>query len=222
MIITGVCATKELLLNFQMPRGLDNYYHMIDDVTVAKRGTFERVKAVAELRNKAIKQALVQYPDTTDVLMVDSYYLHQTKALSKLIENYKTCKVSHIRGGGIWFRSYTDFFPFVKYYDTWAVPSLKQTHNRYRFRPLSGTMEVDCVGGVYLFPLSIWSLRHYSVPFPLRCEHYSIMRMLNMPIVLDLDCRFWRTPGDGSDIPYYPLFKRFRVTIGRVRRRIFN
>lgn len=187
----------------------------IDKRSVGPRGTFERVKAVAEMRNEAVKIALQAHPDTTDILMIDSYYVNQTKPLMQLINNYYYNKHKHIRGGAIWRWSKTGIFRQAQFYDHWVNPNIQPW---YLIHP-RGSQMVRCVGGVYIFPVDVWTLRHYGVPFPLQTEHYAMLKNCDYPIILDFDCNFWRKPSD-SEVYYYPWSKRIRVFLGKWRRSI--
>lgn len=215
MNLVTVCVSKYPILN----AGIGNFHNYFDNSTVEKRGSFERVKKVAEMRNAAMEGMLQLFPDVTDVMMIDPYYLHQKQAIRKLTDNYRKCKTEHVRGGAIWRWKKIGILRRASYYDSWAVPDEPE---RTLFKPKAKDQRiVDCVGGVYIFPVSLWMLRHYGVPFPLRTEHYSILKNTDLPIVLDREAQFWRTPED-SEVRYYSWPKRIRVTTGRMRRKILH
>lgn len=195
-----------------------NYYNLVDPSTVEKRGSFERVKKVAEMRNEAMRKALEQFPETTDALMIDSYYTPQLNALQRLIDNYIRHEPQHVRGGAIWCWQKIGIIRKARFYDSWAVPD----EPGGLFTPKAeGNRIVDCVGGVYLFPISVWEAHKYGVPNPLRTEHYAMLKDCEIPIILDYESQFWRTPKD-SEVIWNSWPKRIRITQGLMRRKIFH
>ena len=59
---------------------------------------------LAAKRNRAVELALSKHPETTNVILCDSYYLHQTAPLEKLIADYTRASAIRplILGGAIW------------------------------------------------------------------------------------------------------------------------
>ena len=58
---------------------------------------------LATKRNRAVETAIEKYPKTTDVVLCDSYYAHQTSALTILISDYFELPLdSVILGGAVW------------------------------------------------------------------------------------------------------------------------
>jgi hypothetical protein len=80
MKLTAVCVS-------QKPESFswDRFVCEVSNEQAASRGTVQRARLVAELRNKAMRRCLREYPDTTHVLMIDSYYLWHTPAIYRLV-----------------------------------------------------------------------------------------------------------------------------------------
>jgi len=58
---------------------------------------------LATKRNRAVETAIEKYPETTEAVLCDSYYVHQTSALTRLISDYFELPLgSVILGGAVW------------------------------------------------------------------------------------------------------------------------
>ena len=59
---------------------------------------------LAAKRNRAVELGLSKHPEATDVILCDSYYLHQVQPLEKLIADYTRASAIRplILGGAIW------------------------------------------------------------------------------------------------------------------------
>jgi len=182
-----------------------------------------RIDYLAERRNQAVTQLLKEYPETTHVLMIDSYYLPQEQETKTLLLDYRKTDGSMILGGAVWARLRLRISHLVQrrkqFYDQWAVPGARwmpygwRPENDWladRFRvPVKGFYRLNSVGGAYLFPRILWDngLR-YKCPDDLHgCEHNYFCEHSNLPVYLDLNVHYWREKK-------YGVVKCFRCSIG--------
>lgn len=85
MNLTAVCINKKPINGSPFPQ----FVQYTSLVEAPPRGTLERTKMLAGLRNEAMRIALQNFPKTTHVLMADSYYLNQLDTIDRLIVDYK-------------------------------------------------------------------------------------------------------------------------------------
>src|SRR5712692_1185323 len=87
----------------------------------------DRIAYLAERRNKAVAKALSIFPSTQHILMIDSYYVHQSEQIRKLVEEYfelssrpvfRNCIV----GASTWIHDSTRMKPRNRFYDNWTTP----------------------------------------------------------------------------------------------------
>ena len=102
------------------------------------KSSLDYISYLAEKRNLAIKLALEKYPDTTDIISCDSYYVHQNEPLNKLISDYKSLKSPTILGGAVWGKQRTRISHLIRikkdWYDKWGVPELRWVP--YKWNPM--------------------------------------------------------------------------------------
>ncbi len=189
--------------------------------------TRERIEYLANRRNKAVENALRDHPNSRHILMIDSAYVSQVDAVTKLIEDYLACDAPLIMGGTTWALHKRTIRPRIAYYDYWST--IEARFIRFEFepetdglvgyfrRPLPNLMPVRSVGGCYIFPRSVWDRNvRYGVLDDLHgCEHNFLCEKSGLPVYLDFNVRLWREPRA------YPWTKRLRVSLGirtRIRR----
>jgi hypothetical protein len=182
-----------------------------------------RIEYLAAKQNRAIEKALELYPETSQILWIDSYYLDQTGAIETLIRDYlvhSTKAGDSIVGGPILCHNRTRIFYKVTYYDTWSTPEydgkrwskgwFDDNDSRSRdFEIVSG------VGGVYLFPRYVWEKVGYRAPEPFPqsgCQHNWLCRESGLRVYLDWNLAFWRSVT-------YPPIQRLRCSIGEFLRK---
>lgn len=175
--------------------------------------TTERVAHLANRRNEALEEALSLYPHTQHVLMVDSYYLSQTREIRKLLSQYSRLSTSSecIVGASTWFQDRTRIVPRIRFWDSWITP--EAGHVRLPEKDTrAGLMRVRAVGACYVFPRGVWEAHPYSVPTN-GGEHTSLCERSGLPVWLSLNVQLWRAP------VVYPWPKRIRQTLhlGRMR-----
>ncbi len=182
--------------------------------------TRERIEYLANRRNKAVENALLEYPSSKHILMIDSAYVAQVEAVTRLIEDYLACNVPLIMGATSWVVHKKTIRRSIAYYDYWSTIEARfipfefdpETDGlvTYFERPLPKLMPVRSVGGCYIFPRSLWDKGvRYGVPDDLHgCEHNFLCERSGLPVYLDFNARLWREPS------VYPLTKRIRVSLG--------
>ena len=180
----------------------------------------KRIDYLADKQNRALERAMNEFPETTHVIWTDSYYLDQTNAIQRLVVDYGTVSAIHgetILGGAILCRDRTRIRYKVNYYDTWSTPEMDGKHFQSDFSDLhKGPEQVSSVGGVYIFPRTVWENHHYQRPEPFPesgCQHNYLCRESRLPILLDWNALFWRNVS-------YSVLKRLRCSIGDYRRRM--
>jgi hypothetical protein len=176
----------------------------------------DRIRLIADNRNRAVREALEAYPETKHILMIDDAYTKYPDQIRKMLAKYDG---KYVLGASIWRWERLRIRRLAKFYDTWACPGTQNL--RWTLFPPRGTWNMPSVGGCYIFPRSVWEQSGYGVPEPFPDagnEHSYMLKNSPIPIRLDLSIRFWRTPED-SDVRYYSWPKRVRCSIGEWRRR---
>ena len=182
----------------------------------------KRVDYLADKQNRALEKGMMEFPETTHVLWIDSYYLNQTNAIQQLLMDYETLSAIRgnlILGGAILCHDRTKIRHRVSYYDTWSTPELDGAHFRVDLSDVhSGFETVSSVGGVYVYPRTVWEKHRYQRPEPFPesgCQHNYLCRKSRLPILLDWNALFWRNVS-------YSVPKRLRCSIGNYRRRLLQ
>jgi len=181
-----------------------------------------RIDFLADKQNRSLEKALTKFPETTDILWIDSYYLDQANAIQQLVMDYE--RLSGIRGnlilgGATLCHDRTRIRYKVNYYDTWSTPELEGKHFQSDLSDVhNGPERVSSVGGVYIFPRTVWEKHHYQSPEPFPesgCQHNYLCRESRLPILLDWSALFWRNVS-------YSVLKRLRCSAGDYRRRVLQ
>jgi hypothetical protein len=174
--------------------------------------TTDRVRYLAGRRNAAVSGALVRFPETRHVLMIDSYYLHQEEQIRGLIRDYADMTISNHPGGCIlgastWFYDLRRVRPTYRFYDGWTTPEgnpLKLA----KVERSGGVIRVKSIGSCYVFPRWVWEKYGYGVLEDLHgCEHNWLCEHSGLPVYMSLDRRLSRGP------IRYPWVKRIRVSL---------
>jgi hypothetical protein len=172
----------------------------------------DRVAYLAERRNKAVAKALSTFPSTQHILMIDSYYVHQSESIRRLVEEYSEVSSrpkfqNCIVGAGTWIVDKTRMKTRTRFYDNWTTPEgIGLDWNKARQQ--GGSIQVRAVGGCYLYPRFVWERTPYGVPDDLHgCEHNWLCENSSLPVLLTLNVTFWREP------VVYSWPKRFRSSL---------
>lgn len=202
------------------------WYCLVRDEDILGEGSPPRryITYLAEKRNEAVKLALEKYPDATDIIICDTYYLHQIEGLNRLISDYQKIRSQGVAlGGAIWgtIRLKLEHYfrrPRIEWYDKWAVPELAFVPYRWRPEtdvvarmftpPLPGLYYTSALSGVAIWPRSVWDKgARFGVNDDLHgCEMNRFYESAGIPRYIDLDAVFWRRT-------VYPLSKCIRNTL---------
>ena len=220
----GQTVTSELGFDYA------NFYKHTDnwvDIDTQAHSLREKLQYRADRRNEAVKITLEKWPETTDLMMLDSFYIGETRALIELIETYRKLESPACLGPAIWARLRTTisqvFHSETRFYDAWATPELRWCPYGWRpekdvltsqeIMPVKGFYKVSSIGGCYLFPRSIWDKgTRFSVPEDLHgCEHNGFHASHNLPKYIDFNTEMFR-------VKAYSLAKCVRCSIGNWQR----
>lgn len=170
--------------------------------------SYRYIAYLADKRNRAIQALLEKYPETSEILCCDSYYLEQTDALSRLIKDYLRIEEACILSGAAWgivrARIKDILRPEISWFDKWGVSELqfvpfgwdpRKDPVTFRYRvPLEGLFRVHSVIGVHIFPRSIWENgARCGVTEDIHvCEHGTLCEKSGLPVYVDFNAEFWR------------------------------
>jgi len=174
--------------------------------------TTDRVAYLADRRNVAVNRALNQFPQTHHILMIDSYYVHQEKQITKLVQEYATMTQTEfptgcILGASTWILDKTRVGSRSRFYDGWTTPEALDL-DPHEVEKEGGMIRARAVGGCYLYPRTVLDRTHYDVPRDLHgCEHNWLCENSGLPVFLSLNEMLWREP------IVYPRLKRMRVSL---------
>jgi len=189
------------------------FYNLAEDIELSTRDPYEYTKALAEKRNRAVAQALEKYPNSDHVMMCDSYYASQTGPLHQLVHDYAEFENRAILGGAIWgviVTSLGRYFrgnPYLEWFDRWAVPEMSGLR-RIPVSPGRVFIQVSSVGGVNIFPRTLWDqgIRYGPCQDLHGCEHNYFCEQTDMPKLIDLRAEFRRQR-------IYPFMKCLRMSL---------
>ena len=166
------------------------------------------VAYLADKRNRAVEHLLGMYPEITDIMCLDSYYLSQADAVNRLTADYYLAGRNMVLGGTVWGKIRTraeDILrPRIGWFDKWGVPELqflpygwdpRKDLTTFRMRvPLDGFYRTHSVPGVHIFPRSAWENgARYGLPDDLHtCEHGFLCEESHLPSYVDFNAQFWR------------------------------
>jgi hypothetical protein len=186
--------------------------HVSDERPFPRVKSKERVAHLANLRNRAVSEALSSYPEAQHILMIDSYYLAQTEQVKRLLLEYGNTLPSEERivGASTWFQDRTRIRAQVRFWDNWITPEAANLKLPTSENP--GWIRVRAVGACYVYPSRIWKEHHYNVPGE-GGEHVYLCVKSGLPVWLSLNVRLWRDP------VVYTRRKRLRhsLHLGRFR-----
>jgi hypothetical protein len=197
-----------------------------------EKSTFDRYRDqreetyyVCEKRNRAMTRALEKYPSATHVLSLDSYYLKQAAALKELVRMYEEIDNDNIiLGGPIWYyrlNRLIDNRP--KFYDSWGSPELVNIHPKDT-QQFPQIVQVPSLGNCVIFPTWVWRKYRFLTPepFPQMGSCYTrLCKMSGLPVLMDMKARLVRDKTNNPEA-FYPLKKRFRVTVGYYKDKLWN
>jgi hypothetical protein len=170
-------------------------------------------------------RALEKYPSATHVLSLDSYYLNQPAALKELVRMYEEIDDDNIiLGGPIWYyrlNRLIDNRP--KFYDSWGSPELVNIHPKDT-QQFPQIVQVPSLGNCVIFPTWVWRKYRFLTPepFPQMGSCYTrLCKMSGLPVLMDMKARLVRDKTNNPEA-FYPLKKRFRVTVGYYKDKLWN
>jgi len=177
----------------------------------------EETYYLCEKRNRAMTIALEKYPTATHVLSLDSYYVKQTQALKELIRMYEEIGDDNIiLGGPIWYYRLNRLIDNrTKFYDAWGSPELLNIHPKDT-KEFPQIVQLPSIGNCVIFPVWVWKKYGFLTPepFPQLGSCYTrLCKMSGLPVLMDMKAKLVRDRTNSSEA-YYPLKKRFRVTMG--------
>ncbi len=179
----------------------------------------ERVAYMAELKNKAITEALNKFPNTEYILCTESYYLGQP-GLGRLLLAYAG---NEILGASTWYWDKSRILKRARFYDTWSTPGSLNFSFHWTSR-VKGKIRVSSVGSCIVFPRYAWERTRFAVPndFPKGCHYNHFCENSGLPVFLSLDAKLWRTRATNPDIPEYPWPERIRhsLNLRRLKRAV--
>ena len=185
----------------------------------------EETYYVCEKRNRAMTKALEKYPSATHVLSLDSYYLNQAAPLKELIRMYEEIDDDNIiLGGPIWYYRLNRLIDNrTKFYDAWGSPELVNIHpsETKDFPPI---VQVPSIGNCVIIPVWVWKKYGFVTPepFPQLGSCYTrLCKMSGLPVLMDMRARLVRDRTNNPEA-YYPLKKRFRVTMGYYKDKVLE
>jgi hypothetical protein len=239
--LTAVCISDKME-PWKLPY---HFYCYLDGWKDVDRSDPQKyIEYTSSRRNAAVEKALEAHPETTDLMMVDSYYVGQFDGIhfrdqfleiSHLASDYYLAKNSlsepFILGAATWGKVRTRLLQYLRnktdFYDKWADPCVRWMPRGWRPEndglaarftvPVKGFYRVHSVGGCYIFSRRLWDRGvRYGVPDDLHgCEHNYLCETSGAKVFLDLNAELWREKR-------YSFVKCLRCTLGEQRRRIFK
>jgi hypothetical protein len=168
----------------------------------------ERIDFLADRWNQCHKIGIERFPETTHIINIGAYYLRQTVAITQLINKYEEIDHDVILAGNVWGKFVDKIFTSYRTYDTWAYPDLQGLE--WRFRPPTGTVQVSSVAMPCIYPLEAWL--HHPFHNPKSMDdgiwYNQFCRESGLPVLSDLDIRFYRTSEDSDIRGDYPFAYR--------------
>lgn len=185
----------------------------------------EETYYLCEKRNRAMSIALEKYPNATHVLSLDSYYVPQTAALRQMLRMYEHIDDDNIiLGGPIWYHRLNRLIDNrTKFYDAWGSPELVNIHPKDT-KDFPQIVQLPSIGNCVIFPVWLWKKYRFETPepFPQLGSCYTrLCKLSGLPVLMDLKAALIRDPTNSSEA-YYPLQKRFRVTMGYYKNKVFR
>jgi len=183
-----------------------------------------RLEYITERYNLAVRGGLALYPETTHILIIDSYYLNFASEIKEFLQSYKDRgATSLVMGASIWYWDRSHFRPCIRYYDTASATEMRD-RKWFKIEDLpKGLIRVSGVGACWILPREVWeSSGGFVIPDrdPVAGSSRSLPVPMNLNVLLNCSVRLWRTHTDNPEVPVYAPFKRIRVSIGEIRRKI--
>jgi hypothetical protein len=219
--ITAVCISREKQ-SFSLDIPLISYTEGYRDIVHHNNYDMERVSYLTLRYNSAVTRALESYPQTKHVLMVDHYYLPFAKEIMRLIEDYLGLKRT-ILGGAIWYWNRRRIPAWIAYYDTLSIPEFRNRRWWSNRSLPKGLIPVTGVGGCWVFPREVWeTTRGFSIPDPPQAGGSRCLDSSGYDILLDCNCKLWRSHETNPDIPDYSMSQRILTTARQTRKRLWR
>jgi len=218
-MITGVCISEReqsLALDIPFVSYTEGYRSM------ASRDSNDpsRISYLSDRYNSAIDYALKRYPDTEHLLVIDHYYLPFSKQVEFLIQDYLELDRT-ILGASIWYWAKRRIRPWIGYYDTLSAPEFKgKTWKRVRDLP-TGVISVSAVGACWIFPRRVWERTDgFRIPSPPQAGSSRCLDTSGYRIMLDCNCRLWRTHETNPAIPNDHAVRRILNSVVHAKRKL--
>jgi hypothetical protein len=185
-----------------------------------------RLEYITERYNLAIRDGLTLYPETSHILIIDTYYLNFVSEIKELLQSYEdAADTPRAIGASIWYWDRSHIRPCIRYYDTASAIEMR-SRKWYNTDELpTGLVRVSGVGACWILPRETWEESGgFVIPDadPVAGSSRSLLTRTRLDAILNCSVRLWRTRADNPDIPNYPFFKRIRVSVGEVRRKIWS
>jgi len=179
-----------------------------------------RVLHITELKNQCLTEALARFPETSHVIMVESYYLKQEAAIKKLIRRYKeTADENLILGAPVWIYLKDRLLTKQVFYDGWACPELA-FYNRKGSPELPTLVQVSSVGSCLIFPRWTWEKTRFANPeYPAKIYYNWLCENSGCPVIVDMSISFFRCIIGGRNLTRFSYpWRVFQYTNFRLRR----
>jgi hypothetical protein len=116
-----------------------------------------RLEYITERYNAAIREGLSLYPETSHILVIDSYYLNFASEIKELLRSYEDRgAASEAMGASIWYWDRSHVRSCIRYYDTASAIKMRQRKWSKTKELPNGLMRVSGVGGCWILPRKTW------------------------------------------------------------------
>lgn len=152
-----------------------------------------RVLHITELKNQCLREALERFPETSHLVMVESYYLKQEAAIKKLIRRYMDIANENlILGAPVWIFLKDRMLTKQVFYDGWACPELA-FYDRTGSPELPTLVQVSSVGSCLIFPRWVWEKTRFANPeYPKKIYYNWLCENSGCPVIVDMSITFFR------------------------------
>lgn len=205
--------------------GIPFYCHAEESKFDRYKDQREETYYLCEKRNRAMTLALQKHPAATHVLSLDSYYANQASALRELILKYEEINDDNIiLGGPIWYYRLNRLFDNrPKFYDSWGSPEMVNIHPKDTDH-FTQIVQLPSIGNCIIFPVWVWRKYGFETPEPfphLGSCYTRLCKVSGLPVLMDMKARLIRDKTNNPEA-YYPLKKRFRVSVGEYKNRLLS
>jgi hypothetical protein len=185
-----------------------------------------RLEYITERYNLAIRDGLALYPETSHILIIDTYYLNFVSEIKKLLQSYEdTGDTPLAMGASIWYWDRSHIRPCIRYYDTASAIEMRGRKWTKSENLPNGLIRVSGVGACWILPRESWEGSDgFVIPDvdPVAGSSRSLRVETRLNALLNCNVKLWRSHADNLNIPVYPPFKRIRVSVGEARRKIWS